>query len=169
LAILPQTDEQKVLNKSANYADLFSQNAQTKTRQVFRRLVMYFRQQQLQPDPVQIVTPEPTKELKFRRNLTKVSNFLGWVGVGTLATTMVGICPAYWGLYALSAGLGTVGIILFPGDDKSFQFYSALSFIVGLILPWWGLVYLIKPIHVAGAIALMLVIVFLVGAIGGGQ
>jgi hypothetical protein len=131
---------------------------------------MYFpQQQQQQPEPVQIVVPEPTKELKFRRNLTKVSNFLGWVGVGALATTMVGIYPQYWGLYALGAVVGTVAVILFPGDDKSFQFYSALSLVAGLILPWWGLVYLIKPIHIAGAIGLMLAVVYVIGAIGGGQ
>jgi hypothetical protein len=129
---------------------------------------MYFPQQQQQPESVQIVVPEPTKELKFRRNLTKISHFLGWVGVGAFATTMVGIYPTYWGLYALGVGLGTAAIILFPSEDKSFQFYSAVSLIVGLIFPWWGLVHLIKPIHIAGAIALLLVIVFLVGAIGGG-
>ncbi len=127
---------------------------------------MYFSQQQ--PEPVQ-VTPEISKELRFRRNLTKASYFLGWFAVGGLATTMVAIAPNYWGLYALGAGLGVAALIFFPANDKSFQFYSGLSLAVGLILPWWDLIYLIKPVHVGGAIALLLVIVFLVGAIGGGQ
>jgi hypothetical protein len=126
---------------------------------------MYFPQQQ--PEPVQ-AAPEVSKELKFRRNLTKVSNFLGWFGVGGLATTMVAIAPTYWGLYGLGAGLGVAALILFPNEDKSFQFYSGLSLAVGLIIPYWNLIYLVKPVHVAGAIALLFVIVFLVGAIGGG-
>lgn len=126
---------------------------------------MYIQQQQ--PEPIQIA-PEPSKELKFRRNLTKTSNFLGWMGLGAFATTMVGMYPAYWGLYALGAGLGTAALLLFPNEDRSFQFYSALSLLIGLVLPWWGLVYLIKPIHIAGAIGLLLAIVFLIGAIGGG-
>lgn len=129
---------------------------------------MFFpQQQQQQLQPVQIVPTESSKELRFRRNLTRLCDFLAWLGVGALATTMVQINPTYWGLYALSSGLGTVALILFPSEDK-FQFYRALSFVGGLVFPWWGLIYLIKPIHIASAIALLLVIVFLVGAIAGG-
>ncbi len=127
---------------------------------------MLFPQQQ--PEIIQIA-PEPSKELKFRRNLSKISFFLGWMGAGAFATTMVGLNPTYWGLYVMGATLGTVSLILFPSEDKSFQFYSALSLVAGLLLPWWGLAYAIKPIHIGGAIALILAVVFIIGAMGGGQ
>lgn len=125
---------------------------------------MFFPQQQ-QPEPLQIAPAKPSKELKFRRNLTKISSFLGYASLGALATTLVGMYPAYWGLYVLGGGLSTVALVLFPGEDRSSQFYGALSLLIGSILPWWGL---IKPIHVAGAIALFLIVVFAIGAIGGG-